>query len=74
MEQVAVARVLFRPGMSIIRKDLASSLLSFGRANVASGIHVDISSMPTIDGSTKLGCIEADVKYLEDLAKYEFEA
>jgi len=74
MEQTAVAKVLYRPGMSLVRKDLASSLLSFGRANIASGIHVDVPSMPTVDGSTKLGYIEADVKYLEDLAKYEFEA
>ena len=74
IEQLAIAKVSYRPGMSLFRKDLASSLLSFGRANIASGIHVGISSMPTIDGSTKLGDIEADVKYLEDLGKCEFEA
>lgn len=74
IEQVAVAKVSYRPGISLFRKDLASSLLSFGRANIASGIRVDIPFMPTIDGSTKLGHIEADAKYLEDLGKCEFEA
>lgn len=74
IEQVAIAKVSYRPGISLFRKDLASSLLSFGRANIASGIRVDIPSMPTIDGSTQLFDIEADVKYLEDLGKCEFEA
>jgi len=72
-KQVAVCKLTYRPGMSIFRKDLGSSLVSFGRANVASGMHIEDPSMPTIDGSTALGDIEADVKYLEDLGKREFD-
>jgi endonuclease YncB( thermonuclease family) len=73
-EQVAVVKMKYRPGMSFFRKDLGLSLVSAGRANVASGMHIDIPSMPTVDGSTQLGDIEADVKYLEDLSKAEYEA
>jgi endonuclease YncB( thermonuclease family) len=74
-EQVAIAKIMYRPGMSFFRKDLGSSLVSCGRANVASsGMHVEIPSMPTVDGSTKLGDIDSDVKYLEHLSKLEYEA
>lgn len=74
-EQVAIAKIMYRPGMSLFRKDLGSSLVSCGRANVASeGMHIEIPSMPTVDGSTKLGDIDSDVKYLERLSQLEYEA
>lgn len=73
-EQTAIAKITYRPGASIFRTDLASSLLQHGRANTAAGLHVEMPSHRTIDGSTNLGDMEADVKYLENLAQKEFEA
>ena len=64
--------------MTLFRKDLATSLVTFGRANVASGMHIENKTVPmptiTIDGSERLGDIEGDVKYLEKLAEAEFDA
>ena len=76
MQQRAVCKLEYRPGMKFFRKDLGSSLVTFGRANVASGVHVEDPSLLTtcIDGSTSLKDIEGDVKYLQELEKYEFEA
>lgn len=73
-EETAIAKITYRPGASIFRTDLASSLLQHGRANAAAGLHVEMPSHKTIDGSTNLGDMEADVKYLERLALNEFEA
>jgi len=73
--QVAIAKIKYRSGNSFFRKqDLASSLVSCGRANVALGMHIEIPSMPTVDASTKLGDIESDVKYMDHLSKLEYEA
>lgn len=74
LQQVAICKIGFRPPMTIFRKDLASSLVSFGRANVAPGMHIDIQARPTIDGSTSLEDMENDVKYIEKLSKLEYEA
>lgn len=74
LQDHVIGRISFRPGISIFRKDLASSLVSFGRAGVASGMFVDVPSTAISDGSTKLGDIESDAQYLDKLAKVEFEA
>jgi len=73
-EQVAICQIKFRPSNHFFRKDLAASLVLHGRASVASNVHIDMPTKPTIDGSTILGDIEADVKYIESLVKEEFEA
>ena len=71
-----ICRVKYRPRMfSIFRQDLASSLVASGRANVlSSGVHADDPSMTTIDGDSDLKTLQADAKYLENLASSEFEA
>ncbi len=69
-----ICKIKFKPGMSIISKDLATSLLAFGRANVASGMHIEFETTRTIDGSQQIGDLETDVKYLEKLAEAEFDA
>ena len=53
---------------------MASSLVSFGRAGVASGMFVENESTSISDGSVKLADIESDALYLDTLAKLEFEA
>jgi len=76
LEQRAICKIQYRPRNAFFRQDLATSLVRHGRAGVISsgGIHIDISSMPTIDGSTKVGDLQKDVKYLENLVWNEFEA
>ena len=69
-----ISNISFRPGISIFRKDLASSLLTFGRAGVASGMFVETPSTTILDGSTKLSDIESDAQYLDTLGKLEFDA
>jgi hypothetical protein len=77
-DETIICKMNFRPGMTLFRKDLATSLVTFGRANVASGMHIENKTVPmptiTIDGSERLGDIEGDVKYLEKLAEAEFDA
>lgn len=74
LKQAAICQLKYRAPKTFFRQDLASSIIEQGRAEVASGIHIDIPSMSTIDGSTKIGDIEADVKYLEQLASVEMNA
>ncbi len=73
-EQSAIGCIRYRPKKAFFRQDLATSLLRNGRAGLASGIHIHIENMPTIDGSTKIGDIDKDVKYLDNLSSNEFEA
>lgn len=74
MQNVAVCRVSFRPSTSLFQKDLASSLVSYGRANVAPGMHIDIPGRPTVDGSKSLEDAEKDVQYIEKLSQLEYNA
>jgi len=74
-QQSAICHIQYRHGTFMFRQDLGSSLVRNGRAEVlTSGMHIEIPSMPTSDGSSKLGDFEADVKYLETLALEELEA
>lgn len=76
LQSRAICQVKYRPRMfSIFRQDLASSLVASGRANVlSSGVHADDPSMTIIDGDIDLKTLQADAKYLENLASSEFEA
>lgn len=76
LQSRAICQVKYRPRMfNIFRQDLASSLVASGRANVlSSGVHADDSSMTIIDGDSDLKTLQADAKYLENLASSEFEA
>lgn len=74
LEQSAIGCIKYRPKKAFFRQDLATSLVRNGRAGLASGMHIDIENMPTIDGSTKIGDIDKDVKYLDILSSNEFEA
>lgn len=73
-EETAICKMTFRPGVNIFRKDLGLSLVSFGRANVASGMHIEEGGKATFDGSESIRDIEADVKYLQGLEDSEFNA
>ena len=72
----AICQVRYRPRMfSIFRQDLATSLVSSGRANVLSaGMHAGDPSMTIIDGDDDIKTLQADAKYAENLAESEFEA
>lgn len=74
LQQVAICKVSFRSPMSLFQKDLASSLVSYGRANVAPGMHIDIPGRPTVDGSKSLEDAEKDVHYIEKLSQFEYTA
>ena len=76
LEQTAICHVRYRPRKQFFRQDLGCSLVQHGRAGVVTsgGIHIDVPHMPTVDGSEKLGDLEADVKYLEMLASNELNA
>lgn len=75
LEQSAICHVQYRPWKSLFRQDLGHSLVRNGRAGlISSGMHIEISSMPTVDGSTKVGDLQKDVTYLEELSLDEFEA
>jgi len=73
-EQIAVCKVQWKPATSILRKDLASSLINYGRASAGTGVYVEHKSMIATDGSKKLQDIEGDVRYLEQLGKNEYES
>lgn len=74
LEQGAICYVKYRPARAIFRQDLGSFVVQNGLAALSSGIHIDIPSMPTVDGSTKLSDLKADVNYLDDLASDEYIA
>jgi hypothetical protein len=74
MQHIAVCKVSFRPSTSIFQKDLASSLVAYGRANVAPGMHIDIPGRPTVDGSMSLEDAEKDVQYIDKLSELEYKA
>ena len=74
LEQSAICRLRYRPRNAMFRQDMGISLVRHGRAGVGTGMHVDIPYMSTKDGSTKIGDMQADVKYLESLTSNELEA
>ena len=72
---IAICQLAYRPTLlSFFRKDLASSLISFGRSGVASGMFIDNQTMPIVDASTELDDVKSDVKYMEKLEKLEYDA
>ena len=73
-KNIAICHLRYRPPKSILRQDLGLSLIRRGRANVASGIHVEDRTRTTVDGSTKIGDIRKDITYLEKLEMAEFDA
>ena len=74
LEETAICQLKYRPPGAFFGKDMGSKLIETGKAEVASGIHIDLPSLTTIDGSTKISDIQADVKYLELLASFEMNA
>jgi len=75
VQQIAVCFIKYRPGLSLLRKDLGATLVNYGRAGIASsGIHVDIPSMPTIHGSMQVKSLRSDAAYVESLGRLGFEA
>lgn len=74
-EQTAICKVYFRPSDSIFRKDLATSLVQFGRAEVLpSGLYLELKGKRTTDRSDKLADIQSDVSYMGQLVKAEYSA
>ena len=76
LQNRAICQVKYRPRMfSVFRQDLASTLIAFGRANVlSSGMCAEDLSTAIIDGDKDIKTLQADAKYLENLASSEFEA
>lgn len=74
LEQTAICHVKYRPGGAIFRQDLGSFLVQNGIAALAPGIHIEIPSMTTVDGSTKIGDLQTDVKYMDGLSSDEYVA
>jgi len=78
--QVAICNVSYRPPglLTLLRSDLASTLVQAGRAGIVSsstgGVHVDVPSTKTIDGSRKMKDLRRDVQSLGRLEGLEFEA
>jgi len=78
--QVAICNVSYRPPglLTLLRSDLASTLVQAGRAGIVSlstgGVHVDVPSTKTIDGSRKMEDLRRDVQSLGRLEGLEFEA
>mmetsp|Transcript_24971 Transcript_24971/g.35774 ORF Transcript_24971/g.35774 Transcript_24971/m.35774 type:complete len:122 (+) Transcript_24971:2-367(+) len=74
-EQTAICKVNFRPSGSIFRKDLATSLVQSGRAEVLpTGLYLEIKGRRTTDRSDKLADIQSDVSYMGQLVKAEYSA
>ena len=76
LQNRAICQVKYRPRMfSVFRQDLASTLIASGRANVlSSGMCAEDLSTAIIDGDKDIKTLQADAKYLENLASSEFEA
>ena len=74
LEETAICQLKYRPPGAFFGKDIGSKLVEEGKAEVASGIHIDLPPMTTVDGSTKIRDMQADVNYLELLASFEMDA
>ena len=76
LQNRAICQVKYRPRMfSVFRQDLASTLIASGRANIlSSGVCAEDLSTAIIDGDKDIKTLQADAKYLENLASSEFEA
>lgn len=80
-EQLAICRVTYRPTfLQVFPTDIAESLIATGNASVSSTIlgreivSSDNASTCIQDSSQRLQDLRNDVKYLDRLAKTEFEA
>lgn len=82
-QEVAICRVTYRPTLfQLFPTDVAESLIAAGNANVSSNIlgresaASDPSATSTVikDSSQRLQDLRNDVRYLDRLAKSEFEA
>ncbi len=81
-EQLAICRVTYRPTFfQFFPTDIAESLIATGNASVSSNIlarevtsSVTTASTSITDSSQRLQDLRNDVKYLDRLAKAEFEA
>lgn len=73
-EQTAVARVSFRPGGHLFRRDMAESLVRHGRASILSGMFVSLDNWVILDTSDRVEDLKKDAKYMNRLEKAEYEA
>lgn len=69
---MAVVRLMFRPGGQWFQKDLAESLVSYGRASVSS--LVLSTDETTVETSSDIQHLDRDRKYMEKLEKLEYQA
>ena len=83
-DQTAVCRIYYRHPKRFLfsKSDLAESLVRYGRASVASGMHVvSNESLPAtstntviVDTSTRVEDLRKDAQYMEGLEQAEYEA
>ena len=73
-KQTAICKVNYKPGAVLFRKDMALSLVQYGRAEVTSGMHVELPGRRTTDGSSKLDDLNADGAYMDQLSNAEYVA
>jgi len=73
-DQMAVARLFFRPEGNWFQKDLAESLVKYGRANVSSLMLSTIETYPIVETSSDVKHLEQDSKYMEQLERAEHGA
>jgi endonuclease YncB( thermonuclease family) len=73
-QQIAVCRISYRPTLwQLFATDVAETLIAAGNASVTSA---DLSSNESkvVDSSQRIQDLRHDVKYIDKLAKAEFEA
>lgn len=73
-DQMALARLFLRPGGHWLPQDLAESLVQYGRASVSGVILTTNEEYPIVETSSDLKHLEMDLKYIERLAKVEYQA
>jgi len=66
--QSAICKIHYRPGMEFFRKDLAQSLLLYGRAEMLTSglLQIEIDSTRIRDGNQDVDILRRDIKYLQD--------
>jgi hypothetical protein len=72
--QMALARLSLRPGRQWLPQDLAESLVKYGHASVSNAMLTTNDTYPIVETSSDLKHLEMDLKYMERLAKVEYQA
>lgn len=76
-QQLAICRLSYRPNLlQLFSTDIAETLIAAGNASVSSSILEKGAQTDTkiVDSSQRIQDLRHDVKYLDRLAKVEFEA